>query len=354
MTITWRVPLLTCCSALVLSCSPPPNPIVNGNRVTLVLRAESGQTTPGVTGDFTGWIPKPATPMARSGWFEFQFQLEPDARVEYLIAYGPTDFRVDRRNPRRVPSVGGQASEILMAEAERHPEVVGSQPPRAGVLEERAFPLPGGGSRRVMVYTPAQSDRESAGTASLPIAYFHDGALMVEKGSVPSILDRLIVQNRLAPLRAVFVDTPSRAEEYNLNPEFREWFVSTLVPAIEGTLAFPPPARAVIGVSRGAIAAIDLAWHHPDLFSRCGLLIPSIYPTDLPEVIASSPAKPLRFAMVTARYDTRWLSEGRALQKAMESRGYQLTYREVPEGHNVQTWRAHLDDVLIGLGFGGT
>ena len=354
MTITWRMPLLTCCSALALSCSPPPNPIVSGNQVTLVLKAESAQTTPGVTGDFTGWIPKPATPMRRGGWFEFQFQLEADARVEYLIAYGPKDFRVDRRNPRRVPSVGGQASEILMAEAEPHPEVVGSQPPRAGVLEERAFPLPGGGSRRVIVYTPPRSDLGPARASALPIVYFHDGALMVEKGYVPSILDRLIVQNRIVPVMAVFVDTPDRAEEYNLNPDLREWFVSDLVPAIEQRLAAPPSARAVIGVSRGAIAAIDLAWHHPDLFSRCGLLIPSIYPTNLPEVIASSPAKPLRFAMVTARYDTRWLSEGRALQKAMESRGYQLTYREVPEGHNVQTWRAHLDDVLIGLGFGGT
>jgi enterochelin esterase-like enzyme len=154
------------------------------------------------------------------------------------------------------------------------------------------------------------------------------------------------------PVMAVFVDTPDRAEEYKINPAFRDWFVSDLVPAIERRLAAPPSARAVIGVSRGAIAAIDLAWQHPALFGRCGLLIPSIYPTDLPAVIAGAPAKPIRFAMVTARYDTRWLPEGRALQKAMAARGYQLTYREVPEGHNVQTWRAHLDDVLIGLGFG--
>jgi len=42
--------------------------------------------------------------------------------------------------------------------------------------------------------------------------------------------------------------------------------------------------------------------------------------------------------------------EARAFRDALGTR-YEHTYREVPEGHNVQTWRGHIDDVLIGLGF---
>lgn len=336
-----------------LACSPPPNPIIEGNRVTLLLRSQAG-VPPLVAGDFTKWEPLPAKQLAGGEWFQYDTVLEPDARVEYLISYGPNDFRLDLRNPRRVPSAGGQASEIAMPRAEAHPEVVGSQPPRAGIVEEKPFPLPNGSSRRVVLYTPPPSlgGTGTSSGAARPIAYFQDGALLVDKGGVPSILDRLIAQRRIRPLTAVFVDTPSRAEQSAVDPEFREWFVSELVPAIERALPAPPAARAVIGVSRGAIAAIDLAWQHPDRFGLCGLLIPSIYPADLAAVIARSTPKPIRFAMIAARYDARWLGDGHALTRALDAQGYPHTYREVPEGHNVQTWRAHLDDVLIGLGFG--
>ena len=134
------------------------------------------------------------------------------------------------------------------------------------------------------------------------------------------------------------------------NPAFRDWFVREVLPYAERD--GPPPSRAVVGVSRSAIAAIDIAFHNPDLFAGCGLLIPSTFPTDLTARIARLEAKAIRFAIVTARYDARWLGEGRELHEALNARGYELSYREVPEGHNVQTWRTHLDDVLIGLGLG--
>ncbi len=329
---------------LAAGCAPPPNPIIEGRRVTLFVESATGDP-PSITGDFTGWEPRPAKQVRRSRWFQFDTTLENDARVEYLVSYGAGDFRLDARNPRRVPSVGGEASEIAMPDAESHPETDDSV---SGVGFERTFfdfQVEDGRTRRVDVFAPPRRE----GDDPLPVVYFHDGALMIEKG-VPEILGRLLAAGRIRPFVSVFVNPASRADDYKADAVFREWFVREVVPFAERS--GPPPSRAVIGVSRGAIAAIDLALHHPDLFSGCGLLIPSTYPTNLTAQIARADAKPVRFAIVTARYDARWLSEGRDLQEALNGRGYEVSYREVPEGHNVQTWRAHLDDVLTGLGFG--
>jgi enterochelin esterase-like enzyme len=335
--------VLTCVLAmLAFACSQPANPVIKGRRVSLLIEA-NGDDVPGVTGDFTAWKALPARRLPRRGWYQFDTTIEPDARLEYLIAYANDDFRVDPRNPRRVPSVGGEASEIVMPAAESHPELLDDERALAGALEEHPFALPSGTSRRVAVYRP------SANVAAMPIVYFHDGSLMIDKGRVPQILDRLITAGRVPALTAVFVDPVSRSDDYKAEPAFRNWFISELVPAIEATLPAAPTSRTVVGVSRGAVAAIDLAIARPDLFNRCGLLIPSTYPTDLIATITAGPAKPVRFAIVAGRYDERWLTDGRALHEALDATGYQLTYREVPEGHNVQTWRSHLDDVLVGL-----
>jgi enterochelin esterase-like enzyme len=329
-------------TSLASGCSQPDNPMIDGRRVSLLIEAE-GDIVPAVTGDFTAWKPRPATRLSRPGWYQFDTTLEPDARLEYLISYGANDFRVDPRNPRRVPSVGGEASEIVMPAAEINPETVGDDRPLAGVLEEHPFAMLSGVRRRVAVYRPVKN------SDALPIVYFHDGSLMIDKGRVPHILDHLVAAGRVPAITAVFVDPVSRSDDYKAEPAFRDWFISDLLPAIEATLPAAPTSRTLVGVSRGAIAAIDLAIARPDLFSRCGLLIPSTHPTNLIATIAASPAKPVRFAIVAGRYDDQWLANGRALREALDAAGYQLSYREVPEGHNVQTWRAHLDDVLIGL-----
>jgi enterochelin esterase-like enzyme len=328
----------------VTACAAPPsNPVIDGSRATLFIEAPAG-VTPSVTGDFTHWKPQSALPQRfRPGWFTFETTLEPDARVEYLLSFGHDKFQIDPRNPLTVASVAGEASEIAMPNAEAHPELSGNlQAPLVSSTHD--FTLPNGNVRRVTVYKP---EHESTG-ASLPVIYFNDGALMIA-GQVPTILARLVATKRLKPLIAVFVDPASRAEDYSASQEFREWFARNVIAFAEN--GSRPPMRAVIGVSRSAIAALDLVWHYPDLFDRCGLLIPSTYPTALTQLIADSAAKPVQFSIVAGRYDTRWLEDGRALATVLRKRGYQLTYREVPEGHNPQTWRGHLDDVLVALGF---
>jgi len=181
-----------------------------------------------------------------------------------------------------------------------------------------------------------------------PAAFFNDGSLMVETGELPAVLDRLIAAKRIAPIVAVFVDPVSRVDDYKMSDDFRKLFSEELVPWVEHELHISPEPdqRAVIGVSRGAIGALDLSWFHPEQFGLCGVLLPSTQPTSITALIAGSPKRHIRYSVVTAWYDARWRDDGQELMSTLRSRRYEVTYRNVPEGHGPQTWRRHMSSVL--------
>ena len=72
------------------------------------------------------------------------------------------------------------------------------------------------------VYRPAAN-----GTA-LPIVYFHDGSLMIDKGRVPQILDRLFAAGRVPAFTAVYA--PILAEPLVPKPTSMELVHAKVVP----------------------------------------------------------------------------------------------------------------------------
>jgi enterochelin esterase-like enzyme len=328
----------------------PTNPIVDGMDVSFLV---SSAEPPQLIGDFNGWD---AASGARgrmrrigdSNWFASTVQVPLDARVEYMISRGDA-VETDQRNPKRVPSVGGDASEVVMPGYEPHAELAPSTGP-AGVVQEHTLPgTEDAAPRRVAIYTPPGY----AASKRYPVVFFHDGTLMLQRG-VPAILDALQEQKRIAPLVAVFVDPLSRAEDYKASDSFRRFFLDELVPWAEQRVRMSanPAERAVVGVSRGAIAALDLAMHAPERFGRCGLLIPSFAPTRILEVLSESPTRPISFAVVAAAFDRQWLRDAQTLEGILDAKGYERRMQVVQEGHNVQAWRAHIDEVLVPF-FGG-
>lgn len=121
-----------------------------------------------------------------------------------------------------------------------------------------------------------------------------------------------------------------------------------LVPFIDEsyrTLA-EPNERATLGASRGGLAAADLAYSHPDLFGYAAVLTPATRPTNINEIIASNPARAVRFFVMVGLYDTRWANDGFALRDALVDAGYDFAYLEVPEGHNLKARGARFDEIL--------
>lgn len=331
-------------------------PLVEGTEVLFLVDAPAARP-PRVVGDFNAWGSEgdtfnPAAGTMRrvdgTSWYALQATLRRDARIEYLLDLGGREPVPDPRNRSRIISFNRPTSEIAMPGHEVPREVTealsAGDPARRveGVsLESRVF----GQRRRAHVYVPRVPRGRDA---RWPVVYFGDGSGWVAQGLAPLLLDRLIERSRIRPLVAVFVEPVDRSEEYNRSAQYRRFFVEELMPHVESRYPVDRrrEARAILGSSRGALAAFDLAFEHDELFGFAGLISIATQPHDIPGIVRLAPRKPLRFFFLNALYDRRWLPDARRLDEALRAQGYPVTTLEIAQGHSYRAWREHLGDLL--------
>jgi enterochelin esterase family protein len=127
--------------------------------------------------------------------------------------------------------------------------------------------------REVNVYIPAQC---VAGTPA-PLLFCHDAMGMHDRKPapyLPTILDNLIADKRLPAMVAVMVmPSNQRSLEYDtVSGKLAEFVEAEVLPRVAKecnvTFTKDPNARAVLGGSSGAAAALSMAWFHPDLYHR--------------------------------------------------------------------------------------
>ena len=323
--------------------------------LTFLAKREGG-SVPRVVSDVTGWGERAdggfdfsvgaMTRVGRTDWYALEAPIEPGARIEYLIVYGATDYRLDAHNPRRVQRVGGPASEAVGPGYT--PPLEFQDPPTspAGAITEAVVASRAIGSpRRVIVYTPPgyRPGRR------YPLAVFHDGDLMVNMGQAPRVIDWLIAHRVIRPIVAVFVDPQSRAADYRRGAPMRSFVTEELLPWVARQYGVTADAgeRAIIGVSAGARGALDAA-AASEAFGRLGMLIPALEAADL-DAIPPQGAHRLRVSIVAGTYDALNVASARAARATFAGRGHVVDFTEVPEGHATNTWRHHLRDVLASL-----
>lgn len=328
--------------------------------VTLTFLAKrDGTSVPRVVSDVTGWGERTdgsfdfsvggMTRVGQTDWYALDAAIESAARIEYLIVYGASDYRLDTHNPRRVERAGGPASEVVGPGYTPPPEFQDPRTNPAGVITEGVITSRAIGSpRRVIVYTPPgyRPGRR------YPLAVFHDGGLVVNTGQAPRVLDWLIAHQAIPPIVAVFVDPQVRAVDYRRGAPMRAFVTDELLPWIAQrfSVAIDPDERAIIGLSAGARGALDAA-ASSDQFGRLGLLIPALDNADI-DAIPSPGRHRLRVSIVAGTYDGLNLPAARGAHTAFADRGHVVEFTEVPEGHSTNTWRNHLRAVLVSL-FGG-
>jgi hypothetical protein len=93
-------------------------PVVRGNQVTFFAEGDGG-LSPRLVSDLTGWGERPDGTfdfnvgkmhlIGGTNWYSLTANADAAARIEYLYSYGAGDYRLDPRNPRKAPRVGGDA-----------------------------------------------------------------------------------------------------------------------------------------------------------------------------------------------------------------------------------------------------
>jgi enterochelin esterase-like enzyme len=329
-------------------------PTPDGNTIVTFLARRAGGRVPRIVSDVTGWGERgdgtfdtgvgTMRRVGRTDWYSLEASVAPCARIEYLIAYGVGDYRLDPHNPRHVGPP--PASEFVTPGYEPPEELAGPPESLAGAIaaisvESRAL----GGPRRGFVYSPP-GDRLRPDS---PVAVFLD----LRAGQIARVIDWLVARGRIEAPVAVFVDPHAEGIAGDREGAVRTFLAEDLpawLASHRGATQAPGDA-AIIAISFGAKDAVDAAITGvTGAFGRVGLLIPGrrIGPADL-DAIARRPHPRLRVAMLAGRYDQANLATARALRAALAGAGDVVDYAEVPEGHSPRTWLNHLRFVLVSL-----
>jgi enterochelin esterase-like enzyme len=204
------------------------------------------------------------------------------------------------------------------------------------------------------IYRPASTSADER----LPSLYVTDGQWYLEQGDFKSVLDKAISTGLIKPVLVVFLDSRNpdkltenrRTQQFMCSTEFAEFFATELIPAIskEQSVSLSRNDRVILGLSFGGLNSACFGLMLSNLFA--GIAMQSPASADHVDVVsklyAQREALPLKmFLSVGTKNDN--LSAAKRFKRVLESKGYNLTYITVREGHDWRNWGPLLDDVLV-------
>jgi enterochelin esterase family protein len=306
-----------------------------------------------------------------STW-EARVELPPDAYVEYGFLRDGRSV-ADPLNTARVENgVGGWNQRFWMPAARRRAiELTRRRVPHGevtrGVIDLRWLAAPPY-RRRLALYLPPGAAGDARARRELPLLLVLDGLDYLRRGRLARLLDALITDGRMAPVAAAFLDNAGagRASEYVANDFTLASLADVVVPAAAERLGLAPrdrptaPGRTtILGSSMGGLMALHAGTRRPDVFGRViaqstsALLdelvvaeesVPAVRLTLL-ALIEATEAPPIRLWLDVG--DLEGLAEPNDRLAAMlVRRGFDLTYRRFPGGHDQTSWAESLVDAL--------
>jgi enterochelin esterase-like enzyme len=221
-----------------------------------------------------------------------------------------------------------------------------------------------GNSRVLRVYLPPGYE---TGHASYGLLLAYDGNQYTQAVPTPTILDNMIAARVIAPIVAVFLESPERDVEFPPNDSFQQFVATELLPLLRKhyRLSHDPRLNAVLGSSYGGLAATYTAFVHPDLFgnviSQSGSYGWFPRPPDPPppfrgvepdsgwliKQFADTPRKPIRFYLDAGIWEgNMMLFSNRMLRSILTGKGYDVVYNEGDGIHSSYYWMLRLPDAL--------
>ncbi|MCJ9428081.1 alpha/beta hydrolase [Kordiimonas marina] len=196
-----------------------------------------------------------------------------------------------------------------------------------------------------------------AAKAPLPTVYVTDGQWYLKDGGFKETLDRMIASHVITPVMAVFVDARNpdkpaenrRNDQFMCNQAYANFFAGELVPTVEAHFAALANRdhRLIMGLSFGGLNAGCFGLMVPSVFGKIAMQSPASdkHVKLLMGLYKNNPVQLVRmFLSVGKKKDNT--SAVRRFHKLLVKKGYDVTYKEVPYGHEWANWRPLIDDVL--------
>ena len=253
---------------------------------------------------------------------------------------------------------------------------------------EIAAPELGDLHRAVRVYTPPGYDDPINAARRYPVIYLLHG-WPGSDGNWPTLghatvtADSLIASGRIPPVLLVFPNGNGRGflgrslwlDSWDGGSRMEDFLTGRLVRWVDSTFRTDPKAarRAVIGLSDGGTAAINLALRHPDIFGACASHSAQLRMermAGMGAVLGPEPgarhrleeASPLLYAAhvlpleradpviyFDCGADDENLADNRAFDALLTRLGVAHTFHEFQGGHGWGYWRAHLAQSLAAV-----
>ena len=343
------------------------------NDSTVVFFYYGKQDSAGVIGDMTSWAePKLMTRVGKTDLYYLKDSYEKNARIEYWLTYGKNSFpSIDSLNQYLVLNGFGPISELAMPEYERHEyfnEYIHGEKGDGKDLKHHNIPSKFlNYDHDVHVYLPPGCTED----IKYPVIYLNDGYDYVEFAATPYVLDRMIKENKIDPVIAVFVTPPNRFEpkfpnrmtEYGMNDDYVKFLADELVPFIDNNYSTKRDAqdRIIAGSSYGGLISFYVSFSRPEVFgkaySQSGYH--SFRKNEMIKLVRENDVKDIKAYVDVGTYETivganllpadelNFTRGNRDLKAALTDKGYDFIYKEYPEGHTWGNWRRHLIDALI-------
>jgi len=204
------------------------------------------------------------------------------------------------------------------------------------------------------VYVPEGVETES----DLPVLYITDGSDYIRHGKMPRVLNRVIGDNDIKPIVAVFVDARDpdhlkrnrRNSQFLCNPDYVKFYVEELIPVVEKIypVGRSRDHRGILGLSFGATNAACFGLLGYETFADIGMHSPANHPVKaLLPTYEKMPLLPLRMFLSTGRQPDDNTQANRKFRTVLKEKGYRMKYIETNRGHDWDNWRPLIDDVLL-------
>jgi enterochelin esterase-like enzyme len=338
------------------------NPVVHGNRATLIWEGESA---PQLISDLNDWDPtrkprsfKPVSsrlePAPAQTIWAWSLTLPRDAYLEYAFYDPLSDEKIlDPLNRHTVSNgMGSRNNYFYMPETMASPFPMRRAEVRGGRLTRHRVStdfLQDDGERDVYLYKPPVN-------TPVPLVIVYDGYDYLNRARLATIVDNLIADRRIQPIALAFLQNgrSRRNVEYMCSDATIYWIEREILPLARQHLRLlnigeRPGAYGVLGASAGGLMSMYTGFRMPEIFGNV-ICQSGVFGLDgrdfaVVDLMRAGYARDLKIWMDVGTLD-ELLEDNRRMVALLDKRHYSVTYREFSAGHNYTAWR---DDVWRGL-----